>query len=229
MKPVMHPLSCVVVVLFFVQQLLLLFLLPIFAPPPKSNGEVNMCLSFPLASFVQPRSWEGFLKKQGGRGWTSWKRRWCVLKDNKLYYFSDKIGINVDNLNTSFEQLALISREYMPQGYIPLSDAVISPYDPENNFAAGPHQHSAPPNSNPASPIPTTNGVGPSNSPSSLNQSSLGNTPALGGHMAPVSSSSSGADSSSKRSLSSLIPTLSSFSPFCMSLFPLIAIIILFG
>jgi hypothetical protein len=36
---------------------------------------------------LQPGHLQGWLKKQGEQGW-GWKKRWFVLKDNKLNYYA---------------------------------------------------------------------------------------------------------------------------------------------
>ncbi|ELP85185.1 hypothetical protein EIN_082970 [Entamoeba invadens IP1] len=38
---------------------------------------------------LQPSQFEGWATKQGG-SWKSWKRRWFVIKDKKMWYFSGK-------------------------------------------------------------------------------------------------------------------------------------------
>jgi len=58
---------------------------------------------------VGQASKEGYLVKQGGR-WRSWKRRWFVLRNTTLYYFS-----------------APSVRD--PLGYIPLAPSIITALD----------------------------------------------------------------------------------------------------
>ena len=33
---------------------------------------------------------EGWLEKDGGRGHTEWQKRWCVLKENMLFYYKER-------------------------------------------------------------------------------------------------------------------------------------------
>ncbi|KAJ5072867.1 inositol 5-phosphatase [Anaeramoeba ignava] len=61
---------------------------------------------------------EGFLKKRGG-SYKSWKKRWCSLHENKLFYYEKQEHSNMKN--------------HIPKGFIYLEDCSISVKSLEKN------------------------------------------------------------------------------------------------